>query len=822
MAGLSSIPRPRLPRSRRKWEEEVQEELRFHLEMRMEDLVAAGLSIQEARRAAEKQFGNVEAIAAECVRVQTQHPVRVVGQVLQTVLFLTLTFGAVGAAFLLVNAALFRVPVPFHDTATRATVWWHHAASDQWTSDSSMRDFLAWRNLSDLIEHISIARYQSVHIQGEAWTEAGLVKRVSGNYFYMFGAEPVLGRVFDPSEEEATAQTVTVISEGLWERRFDRSREVLGKKILINGDAHTIVGVIPASVPMYYDTALFTPLHISGEETDHERLYLTSMRLREGVTRAEAEGALAQHSLFEESDTSPDYAGWQVSLRSINEVYASPVRAPLLGVLSLVSLLLLLAVVHGLQHQVTEAKERWTERFEAAGGALSMRQVRIESHLEGLLVAGLALLLALPLARLGAEVLATPLMGDFERLFDARTDARVMVFLGGMALVVGLMFGLAPWMIRPRNDRLQAVWSMRRFRLAAGLVSMEVAVAFVLLLLASVPLHLSVRGWMAGVGYNPMNLFTISIPATSFEDPADRHRFFGALFEEVEAVPGVAGASFTHAFPMTGSYWEPTFKIVGREASMGDESVHFSVVGTDYLHVMELPVIQGRGFEASDHSRAPHVVVINQAMAERYWPGQNPVGAQMVFKEDTHPKTVIGVVGNIPPHGPHHEVEPIVYRSYWQFGGPATMTLVVRAAKEVSAVAGSVQRTLQQLNPTIPYGETISAEAHINQSTSFVRLIGGLTGLLALLALAVASVGLSRLVAIPTDPKPNTLRLSLVVILSGLVLGGFGAWGVSHIHFPLISMTTHLEPSHVVGSALCMGVVWGVVVWRRVLVSQPA
>lgn len=808
---------PLHPRCRQERERDVVDELTFHLEMRAADNRDAGQSPRDAWAAAHRQFGNFEVIKQQCLRIQEQHPLRTLVYFAQMALPLAVGLGGLCAMALLVYAILLR-PQPYNQDGRILALWLEDTEQGTITSDASIPDFLDWRARNEVFASITMSRYQPLTITGDGPPERILARRVASDYFTVYDTQPLLGRVFRPEEEERNAQPLAVLNYEFWQRRYDGDPTIVGRTLWLNDAPYTVVGVMPPRFQMYHKTDLLLPFPIDPNALSRtKRPCLVVGRLKPGVTRAQAQAhmqALARDLARQYPETNAHVG---VRVRSLVDVRTPSSERHVLFVLLGVGGLLLLVVCAGIGRQ---HRARFADRVRilASGAAYTPRRAVWTGVAENVLLAGGVGLLSLWIAPRLAAVLLDPVVGSKAHLFDLSLDGRLAGAALALALLIGVVVGVAPALSASRGSLKRLVGRRARRRLRRSgfaLTVFEVAGALVLLIAAGLTSRSLLQVARIDPGFTPDSVLVapLMLPTASYPTPRDQAAFFTKVFERIEPLPEVRGASLSLKFPMQDAYGYLSF-MKDRDAAsagQGTASVWFNKVGTDYLKIMGVPLVRGRLFAAEDARSSDGVVVINESMAATFWPGENPVGQRLFFPGVARPFEVVGVVGNVRKIGLETPAACGLYLLYWQIGGPS-VNLVIRAGADPQRTMAAVQRELYALDENLPLGEAVAAKRLIRRSLQSRILFAVFFGLAALAALALTARSLHRTIAetvreqtreiglrialgaSPRDVLAFTLKPGLRATLAGTLLGAALAFLCAHTLSDFLFGVTPTDP----------------------------
>lgn len=767
LSSLHHLLRPTSPRHRLELENDIADELRFHLEMRAQDNVAMGMSPEEAMADARRRFGNIQHIQHQCLDTWEQHPLRVAASFGRTILTLTIGIGAVCTVFLLINAILIQ-NLPFRDLDRITGLWVEHTEEGWRDASSSLADFVDWREQQEVFDYISTSHYQQFNLTDAKAPERIQAREIAADYFKLYGTEAFLGRLFRPDELEKQAKPVAILNYHFWQRRYNEDPQVIGQTIYLDGAPYTVVGVMPSRFQMYYKTDLLIPLRF--DETTMRRgnrIYLSVGRLKQGISREEAQahfdvlsGRLAQS--YPETNT---YLRAQI--RSIRDIYAGPYERRILYVLlGIVCLVLIVACASVLRQHLARSIARQQVNLNQSVSSHRRTRVVLEGLGESILLAGVAGLLGVLLASSTAQFLLEPIMGVRTHLFDVSLNGSVLGFGLSLALLIGVMTGLAPLFLNMRrshaDERGLPFLQKRHRRVGAFLMVAQVALALALLISAGEAVRSLMVAERNRPGFNPDSLAVMPIILSTSQYPTstDQSVFFSEVFRRIEPLPEVKMASLAQSFPTRDNYWQAAIQVEERDALYPD--IWFNVVGRDYLDVMQIPLQQGRRFERNDYHKEYGVALINETMAARLWPGVNPVGQRFFFSNGTTPFEIIGVVGDVRQFGQHAPVPCGVYLLSWQFPRSG-MNLIVHANTDLAETMAAVQREVRAIDATIPLAQARSARQILWSHLSGRRTFAVFLGLLALLALWLAAWSIHRTISERVKERTREIGLRLAM-----------------------------------------------------------
>jgi predicted permease len=769
---------------------DVDEELEFHLEMRTRALMERGLSGEAARAEARRRFGDPERIRREVVaedegalregrrrdwwggvRADVRFAVRVLRRApvtsLLAVLTLALGIGVNTAVFSAANGVLLR-PLPFADPERLVALGEDNAEKDWTMQIAAVANYLDWREQVPAFR--DVAAYadfdQRVTITGLGDPHALHASTVSGNFFDVLGVRPLLGRGFRMEESWSDAERVVVLSHAGWTREFGADPGVVGRSVRLDGREARIVGVMPPRLAFPHDEVdLWTTFRwepsARGQEWFRRAHWVRPIaRLRPGVSQEEASAQFqAVVRRLQERYPSTN-RGMGAHIVPLHRFLVGDTRAPLLVLLGAVGVLLLLACANVgnllLVRAAGRARELALRDALGAGRGRLVRQLLTESLV--LSAAGGAL--GLLLGWLGTRALDALRPAQLLHEGQLGMDLRVVAFGVAATLVSGVLFGLLPalWsarapLVRSLRDGSRAVGLGRGARrLSGALVAGEVAMSLLLLAGAGLLVRSYQRLQQVDPGFDDRGVltFTVRLPGVAYETEEEITSFYDRLVRGLEAVPGVRRAAATSGLPLTSLHWTSDFSIAGRgREEYGSEVAHRTVT-PGYFGALHEPLLRGRGFTDADRTGSAPVVIVNEELARRFFPGQDPVGQRLSF--DRYPdstsvwRTVVGVVGSERQTGlaepPHIEI-------FSPFGqeGNGTMTLVVRGNGDPMALVPAVRRTLAALDPTLVPYDVRPLSAVREESVARERFLTLLLGTFAAVSLRLALVGVYGVLA---------------------------------------------------------------------------
>jgi putative ABC transport system permease protein len=681
------------------------------------------------------------------------------------VLTLALGIGANAAIFSVVNAVLLR-PLPWAEPDRAVMIWSRWTAFDKtWVSEGEVLDY---RRRASTLAEVGAWGEGQVNLTGDGEPERVAAANVTANLFSTLGVSPILGRTFTAQEDLPNGPDLVVLSHSLWTRRYAADPGLVGRTIQVNGRSTLVLGVMPPGFLLPTDfqnpepSQLWMPVRFDPASTDHgSHGYYAAARLKPGASVAAASDEL--HGIARAMTREgfyPEQMQFDTVVLSLTDEVVGGVRRAIWLLFGAVAFLLLIACanVANLLLVRSEARQREIALRAAlgAGGARVVRQLLTES----LVLAGVGALIGLALAYGGVRFLAWWNPADIPRVGSVTLDLRVLAFTSLVALVTSVLFSIAPAIRAMRvdlNDSLKegsqsASSGVGRQRFRSGLVILEMALAVILLVGAGLMLRSLWSLERVQLGFDPSNVLTmrLSAPQTSYERPEQVVQFYEQLVERVRQLPGVRAAGAVRALPLGSTIGDFGLRIEGYVPPPGTNAKGDWQIATDgYLEAIGERLVRGRSIAPSDTTNAQLVALINEEMARRYWPGQDPLGRRFrIGGGEGRPWiTVVGIVADVRHNGITDVVKEKFYVPHRQWhvslgNAIRSMTLVIKTTQDPAALTAAVRQQIRALDPNMPVAEVRTMSQVVDATLSTPRFTGVLLGTFAALALILSAIGI--------------------------------------------------------------------------------
>jgi len=797
---------------RNRLDQELAEELRFHLEQQIAEDVAAGMNPEDARASALRKLGGVEQVKEECrdsrgVRFiqdfvqDLRYGLRIVARtpVLSIIIvtILAIGIGSATAVYSLIDACL------LHSKTYPVVDRWDvvHAYSPRqkmFVNYLSVPEILEVKRLTDIFEAVGAIRGDSFNLTGGDYPERILGTRVTANGISMTRVAPIVGRSFTEQEDRPGGPPVVVLSAELWKRRFASDPHILGQLIRLDGVAYTVIGVMPAHFDLW-GGELWIPLQLNPSDSNRtdRRSWIITV-LRKGITEQAANARLAVLAKELEEQygaTMPDYRGWDLRVWNVKEAVNGSVKPALLVLAFAVGLLILVSCANVavllLARGTVRMREIAVRLALGAGQRRVLRQILTESLVLSLTGGILGVLAAIACLPLLVHLIPEEYLTTAPELI--RINPAVLAIAAAVALAMGALFGIVPAWQASRQDLVLAlkegsgkIGGERAGRSVRDLM-VVVEIALSLVVLAGAALMVQSYRQLEGIdlGFRPDHLlsFSISLPEKKYPGAGQIAQFFDRAIESISSLPGVESAAVVSGRPMidrTEDLTSRDFVIEGRPAqdARGAENANLRVVSPGYFRTMGIRLLQGRPLLEQDGSDVPRSVVISDTLARLSWPKGDAVGhrirmGQLFGRRDAYtgnetrevPLEIVGVVSDVKQTRVlEAPVRPEVYLPLdQQETAPRIMAVVVRSTSDPAQLTSAVRKAIASVDAEQPIYDVSTMDEVVADSFGPKRLTLFLLVFLGSVALLLSSIGLYALIAYSVSLRRHEIGIRLAI-----------------------------------------------------------
>jgi putative ABC transport system permease protein len=738
------------------------------------------------------------------------------------IITLALGIGPTTAIFSLINGVLLE-PLPYKDSDKLVMMWRNNPQAGWREFPFSVPNFVDYRDRNEAFDAMAAFTTQTLSLTGDAEPEVIQGSRASSGLFATVGVEPALGRAFQAGEDQPGASPVAVLSNGLWARRFGSDPNAIGKTITIEGQAHTIIGVMPAGREFPTGTQVWAPLNLDTQQNTRGRHFLKVVaRLKSDTAIRQAESQMNAIAEQLEQEYPQVNSGSRVELVGLDEFSVTNVKTPLLVLFGAVGFLLLIACANVANLLLVRAAGRTKEiAVRTALGASRFRLLR-QLLTESVLLTATGGAVGLLLAAWVRDMLVNVSSVRINRIYESGFDLRVFAFTLSIVLLTGVIFGLAPAFKAGEKDLRDALkeGSGRAstgpggHRLRNGLIVAEISLSLMLLVGAGLLIRSFANLLSVDPGFNPKGVLTFNVvlPGSRYPQPGDRLRFIERTIADLRAIPGVTSAASAGYVPLENERASRRFAIGGQPLpEPGKEPLAVDIpVSADYFKLLDIPVLAGRAFTERETPDALTVAVVNESFAQKYFLGENPVGKQIQYYSARPsdpmppPVEVVGVVRDVRQANLEAAPEPIMYTSQsqrrWSF-----MTFMARTDQDPMQLVGAVKGAIQSIDKDLPISKVATLDQLMSASISQRRGLMILLGAFAALALILAGVGIYGVMSYSVSQRTHEIgirmalgarasdvirlvvRQGLVLALAGVAIGIVGALALTRLLTSLLS-----------------------------------